>query len=1198
MKKHLFRILLSCLTMFSAVSFAQTDAYPPLQPLSKADKEILQQIPEFRLEPAALRRVLPAVVDNSATPYMRPLIAQVGLECGQASSIGVMFTYEINAKRRVSGSLAENQYATHFAYNFINGGSDAGINFFETMQIVKQAGNPNVADYGGMSNGGASRWMTGYQKYYNAMTNRVDGIYSIRTNTVEGLNTLKQWIYDHADGSEAGGMATFYSEFTSPPSVFPNGVPEAGKHVIHHWGSSPNHAMTIVGYHDSIRWDYNSDGQYTNNLDINGDGVIDVRDWEIGGFKMANTYGSISGWGDAGFSYMMYKTVADSYTQGGIWNQQVMIIDVKENYQPMLTAKVSLTHPSRGKIKLMTGVSTDRQGTEPEFVLQYPVFDFQGGDKPMQGNSGGPTIEVGLDMNRLLEYIQPGVEARFFFMVVEQDSDNSSAGTINSFSLVDYTSGTGVEIPSGSLLQPIINNSITSLGLNAVINYPAVNVATDEIPPFNLYEATEVQLEAEGGTSPYTWYLSDTYDTIQSSSSFPVLNGTQLSFSSNSDGTAEIQLPFEFPYFGKKYDKIYVAVDGFIMFEPSLVTWPYYIAGKSYVIQNKVIAPTLSKPFQLVPSSGDGIWYEFSQDAVIVRWKLSVSGQSGNSEVSMSAKLFADGKIEFYYGAHNAAYYIARFAGISNGDGENMLLLNKEGYFTPSVNQKITFMPQPRFEQVNLTKKGMLSAMIDNYTPGQAINVVVHDQNNIRSRASIPVEVQGVVMEYAINAGDDATIENGENVNFNIHLENKTPDALDASTLSLTGGDLFFTILNGLAEVPQLAVNETLNLDQLFDVAVAGNVPNGHTADFDLKYESAQGSWTRQLKLTAHAPELITLTLSVNDGENGILEPGETASLVVRLRNIGGAKLQQLEASLSTNNPDATILNGSATLYQLLPGDIWEAVFQIELDDDATAVQIVELLLGVTAANGFSYEKTLPLMTSLIVENFESGNFELFGWESSGTAPWTITTTTPYQGTYAARSGSIEDNQNSVLSLSYEVAFPDTISFYYKVSSENNYDYFSFAINGIQQQQWSGEVPWTHAVYQTQAGEQTFRWSYAKDYSVVGGSDCAWIDYILLPAVKIYTGIDANAKPTVTLNIGPNPFKDQFRIEAGSADNAPLSIVIIDSRGIQLFAETRDAYAGELLVFEPAPALSGYGLMYVVVQQGDQRLVKPLVRTR
>jgi hypothetical protein len=89
----------------------------------------------------------------------------------------------------------------------------------------------------------------------------------------------------------------------------PEGTEHEGEKVITLWGSSPNHAMTITGYNDSIRWDYNGDGQYTNNIDLNNDGVIDVKDWEIGGFKMCNTYGgAYNGW-------MMYRTLALASTK-------------------------------------------------------------------------------------------------------------------------------------------------------------------------------------------------------------------------------------------------------------------------------------------------------------------------------------------------------------------------------------------------------------------------------------------------------------------------------------------------------------------------------------------------------------------------------------------------------------------------------------------------------------------------------------------------------------------------------------------------------------------------------------------------------------------------------------------------------------------------------------------------------------------
>lgn len=62
---------------------------PP--PMSKADQEKLSKIPEFKMLEINRSRSLPSVVDNSTFIYFRPLIAQVGLECGQSSSIGIMF---------------------------------------------------------------------------------------------------------------------------------------------------------------------------------------------------------------------------------------------------------------------------------------------------------------------------------------------------------------------------------------------------------------------------------------------------------------------------------------------------------------------------------------------------------------------------------------------------------------------------------------------------------------------------------------------------------------------------------------------------------------------------------------------------------------------------------------------------------------------------------------------------------------------------------------------------------------------------------------------------------------------------------------------------------------------------------------------------------------------------------------------------
>jgi hypothetical protein len=44
---------------------------------------------------------------------------------------------------------------------------------------------------------------------------------------------------------------------------------------------------------------------------------------------------------------MMYRTLAEFYGNGGIWNNTVNVLRLKEPYSPLLTMKIKLAHTSR-----------------------------------------------------------------------------------------------------------------------------------------------------------------------------------------------------------------------------------------------------------------------------------------------------------------------------------------------------------------------------------------------------------------------------------------------------------------------------------------------------------------------------------------------------------------------------------------------------------------------------------------------------------------------------------------------------------------------------------------------------------------------------------------------------------------------------------------------------------------------------------
>jgi hypothetical protein len=215
---YLFAIgILVGISLRSAAQVDNAEESYLLTPLTYQEEIQLQCLPELKLPSGYANRDLPAVVDNSTQIYMRPAYQQAGLCCGQASCIGYNFTYEMSRERNLNASLVENQYPTHFAWNFMNGGDGYyGVSYLHSIQILKEFGMPDVIDYGGtLSYGGPSRWMSGYNEYYNGMHNRITNAYQIQVGTPEGLIVFKHWLHSHLEDSNVGGIASFYAQHMS-----------------------------------------------------------------------------------------------------------------------------------------------------------------------------------------------------------------------------------------------------------------------------------------------------------------------------------------------------------------------------------------------------------------------------------------------------------------------------------------------------------------------------------------------------------------------------------------------------------------------------------------------------------------------------------------------------------------------------------------------------------------------------------------------------------------------------------------------------------------------------------------------------------------------------------------------------------------------------------------------------------------------
>lgn len=952
MKGLLFSLLLlfTCLFVRSQQYDLKSNAYPKYQQgwiPNYQDTLFQEQLPELTMNDADNATTLPYMVDNSTLPYLRPVFLQSGASCGQASAVAYNFGYEMCMARGVSADTSIYQYPTHFAYNFENGG-DAyfGVSYFHSFEILKKCGTMNVVDYGGLADDG-KRWISGYDVYRKAMSNRIEDVYTIKTNTYKGILTLKNWIYNHLGNSTQGGVASFYSGSPHNYKQIPTGSPEAGKHIITNFPIPAAHAMCIVGYNDSVRYDYNNDGQFTNNIDLNNDQIIDIRDWEIGAFKFVNSYGvsGVTGGIDSGFCYMMYKTLAESYDNGGIWNTCVHVVKPKVVYEPKLTLKIKLKHNRRGSIKVSAGIGNASNTFIPEHEIDFPIFDFQGGNHFMQGYETNDTmqfIEFGLDITPLLSFSKKDAQNNIYLLVDENDPYGQVQGEIVSASIHDYSGQQAIEVPFDIVNLPLNDNTRTTVVKSVLVQNEPVAIATSYIPPITSGQPYSAQIMATGGTQPYQWQIVKDYSELNDNSECEPFAGTKVLAQLPSDSVMPVALPFGFPFYGKTYDTVYVNMNnGYLQFTKDKIPWPYYndefILFRSY----KLILP-ISNQFVNAYTPEQGAWFQIENNSVKFRWQLSLAQGTNLIPYNSWLQLHPDGTIDFWRDNIEIPQLYKVYSGISNGDKENYNL----NLYTKSVdaNNKLhsRYIPCSQLLNTTIDTDGKLEMFSDNDSVINPIRIKVTDYNNISTTKEFQVS-NGLRFEARIRSGTDTILEPGETGKVDLTIFNTSTTAIQniAATIKLQDSKIVFN--DSTCFAASLLPNSNITINDAFTFQVANNTEDKHTCIADLHFSFNNVSRKSKLVLTSYAPIPRPINIQSTKPNNEPVNPGEDATFRIRIENKGHSTATNVQVKI-LDTPYFEVKNNSSFVLPILqPGELKE----VELEGSILKSVPLGKLLGI-----------------------------------------------------------------------------------------------------------------------------------------------------------------------------------------------------------------------------------------------------------
>lgn len=429
--------------------------------------------------------------------------------------------------------------------------------------------------------------------------------------------------------------------------------------------------------------------------------------------------------------------------------------------------------------------------------------------------------------------------------------------------------------------------------------------------------------------------------------------------------------------------------------------------------------------------------------------------------------------------------------------------------------------------------------------PGQ-YEIAISAQNYIQFFQNITFASPNTFYAVSsLNLNNDEVLCNDHINNWNLHVENVSAVAgnnVRAKIEALTP-NIFFTIDSSY--IGNMTGNQSIDLNNVFTSRTSASLSNNEQISVKVTILSDNGNFERTFNFNALAPELNFdhAVLNVGTASEGVINPGESGTLTFYVKNNGQKGISNLISTLVSHHDDVTVNNGSVTVDSINAGNTAAVTFNINIAANATVGNSYPLTFSINNTE-YNLNVAYRIAVGKFMETFESNSFTYFAW-SNNNNPWEITTSEVYAGNYSARSkNNLGNSQSSELSITMNVAQTGTISYFRKVSSENNYDKFSFYIDGSQKEELSGEVEWSQASFNVSAGNHTFKFKYTKDYSATEGSDCAWIDNIIFP------NEGQEMAPTSPLLV-----IDHYDIEGSSAgdivmnDDQPVIKVVFKNEG-------------------------------------------------
>jgi hypothetical protein len=236
----------------------------------------------------------------------------------------------------------------------------------------------------------------------------------------------------------------------------------------------------------------------------------------------------------------------------------------------------------------------------------------------------------------------------------------------------------------------------------------------------------------------------------------------------------------------------------------------------------------------------------------------------------------------------------------------------------------------------------------------------------------------------------NGTPDFGESLLLSLSVKNIGDKADTNVMVTLSCDSPLVTFSDSTEPYGNFAIGETKNMTDAFAFHISDSIANGTELVFNVKAVNSLDSVNYSyFSLNVLAPELTISKITVNDplgNNNHVLDPGETADIVIRYKNNSLFEAAHPLSHLVCAQSFVTVTNPSASLAAMYPGQTDSVTFHVTVSTVpfGSAAQFTNRI-------DYSYQSTQKSFVEtigLVVEDWETNTFTKFPWTFSGNSEW------------------------------------------------------------------------------------------------------------------------------------------------------------------------------------------------------------------